>query len=59
LEEKRKEHNKKIPRAQMTSIVGWARCGSFAAVCSIILSASGCGSAVVAVDGVEKVVMPR
>ena len=36
LEKKRKEHDKKIPRAQTTSVIGWAQCGSFVAVCSII-----------------------
>ena len=34
----------KIPGAQMTSIVIWAQCGSFAAVCGVIQYRSGHGS---------------
>ena len=36
----------KLPGAQMTSVVIWAQCGSFAAICSVVQGGSGhgCGS---------------
>jgi len=47
----------KLPGAQMTSVVIWAQCGSFAAICSVVRGGRGMAVAVVVVDGAEKVVV--